>query len=171
MKKRESILIAAASLLIPGLVSAYNYCYQEVEKQQYVADPLAASGGYYQIWTDMIRVPCDATVTYDFITPAPLAGVYYETSVPDQYYYPVRYYPYYNYGYGYDYLYGYGYGYGYEPVYTYETEACNSNGNTVAGALAGAALGNIIAGDDDATAGTIFGAILGGGLASAASCN
>ena len=41
----------------------------------------------------------------------------------------------------------------------------------MAGALAGAALGNIIAGDDDAAAGTIFGAILGGGLASAASCN
>ena len=78
MKKRELILIAAASLLIPSLVSAYNYCYQEVEKQQYVTDPLVASRGYYQIWTDMIRVPCDATVTYDFITPAPLAGVYYE---------------------------------------------------------------------------------------------
>ena len=42
----------------------------------------------------------------------------------------------------------------------------------MAGALAGAALGNIIAGDDDAAAGTIFGAILGGGArASAASCN
>ena len=40
MKKRELILIAAASLLIPSLVSAYNYCYQEVEKQQYVTDPL-----------------------------------------------------------------------------------------------------------------------------------